>query len=490
MKEKFYITTAIDYINGEPHIGHMLEKIQADVFARYARMTGKSVFFLTGADEHGSKNQKKAEEEGITPRKLAQRNSAAFKGLKKLLNLSWDDFIRTSDQKKHWPGVIKIWKELEKSGDIYKQTYRGLYCVGCEAFLTDKDMENGQCIIHKREPQLIEEENYFFRLSAYAKQIKKKIENKDIEIIPQTRSREVLALIDQGLSDVSFSRSSQRLTWGIPVPGDQSQTMYVWADALTNYISAIGYGRDAATFKKWWPADMQVIGKDILRFHAAIWPAMLMSAKLPLPKKLFVHGHITVEGEKMSKSIGNVISPADLVHEFGTDPIRYYFIREISPFEDGDYSRIKFIDRYNADLANGLGNMVARVFGLVHRLPTPLKSDLKMVDLLIEQKIKAIQKQIHEHMAQCAINDALSDVWSLIAFGDYYINDKKPWSKEHPAIENEKTLLSMLVLIQSIAIFLEPFMPATAQKIAKAISFKGKAVAVKDVPPLFPRLEG
>ncbi len=487
MKEKFYITTAIDYVNGDPHIGHMLEKIQADVFARYARMTGKAVFFLTGTDEHGTKIEKKAQEQGVTPKKLTQQHSAAFKNLKKILNLSWDEFIRTTDQKKHWPGVIKLWKELQKSGDIYKQTYRGLYCVGCEAFLTDKDMDHGVCIIHHREPELIEEENYFFRLSAYAKQIKKKIETGEFAIVPQSREREILSLIDQGLSDVSFSRASHKLSWGIRVPGDETQTMYVWADALTNYISAIGYGRDSAMFKKWWPADMQVIGKDILRFHAAIWPAMLLSAKLPLPKKLFVHGFITVNGQKMSKSVGNVIAPADLVATFGTDPVRYYFLREVSPFEDGDYSEEKFKERYNADLANGLGNFVARVIGLVRRLPAPLKTNLAMVDLLVEQKIKVIQKQIHEHMAQCMLNDALGDVWSLIAFGDYYINDKKPWMKENPTIENEKTLLSMLMLIQSIAVFLEPFMPGTAQKITAAISLKGKNVIIKELPSLFPR---
>ena len=232
---------------------------------------------------------------------------------------------------------------------------------------------------------------------------------------------------------------------------------------------------------------MQIIGKDILRFHAAIWPAMLLSAKLPLPKKLFVHGFITVNGQKMSKSVGNVIAPADLVATFGTDPVRYYFLREVSPFEDGDYSEEKFKERYNADLANGLGNFVARVIGLVRRLPAPLKTNLAMVDLLVEQKIKVVQKQLHEHMGQCMLNDALGDVWSLIAFGDYYINDKKPWMKENPIIENEKTLLSMLILIQSIAVFLEPFMPATAQKITTAISLKGKNVVIKELPSLFPR---
>lgn len=489
MKEKRYITTSLPYVNDVPHIGFALEAIQADAWARYNRLKGRSVYFLTGVDEHGTKIEKKAKEQEKTPKQFVDVYSKAFRDLKKTLNLSWDGFIRTTDKTKHWPGVIKIWKELEKSGDIYKRTYQGLYCSGCEAFVSDKDLEGGLCAIHKREPELVEEENYFFRMSAYGKTLKKKIETKELEIIPEFRAREILSLMEKGLEDVSFSRSSKKLTWGVPVPGDDSQTMYVWCDALTNYISAIGYGRDSENFKKWWPADVHVLGKDILRFHAAIWPAMLLSAHLPLPQKLFVHGHINVDGQKMSKSLGNVVAPKPLVDEFGVDAVRYYFLREISPVDDGDFSRVKFIERYNADLAHGLGNLYARVTGLASKAPRPIPNDFKMMDLVIEQKIKALEKTLEEKMEQFRFNEALVDIWGLISYGDYYINDRTPWSKENPPIENEKTLFNLLILLQSIAVFIEPFMPDTSKKIATSISLKGKTVKVKEIKKLFPRIE-
>jgi methionyl-tRNA synthetase len=488
-KEKFYITTAIDYANAAPHIGHMLEKLQADTIARYARAHGKRVFFLTGTDEHGQKVYKTAQQKNIPVKKFADTNSKAFKNLKKEINLSWDDFIRTTDKKKHWPGVIKLWKALEESGDLYKRTYRGLYCAGCEAFLTDKELVDGKCPDHLREPELVEEENWFFRLSAYAKQLKQKIKTKELEIIPQSRENEILSFIDQGLEDVSFSRSVDKLPWGVLVPGDPNQVMYVWADALTNYLSGVGYGRSAREFELLWPADVQVIGKDILRFHAALWPAMLMSAKLPLPKKLFVHGHLMVEGQKMSKTIGNVITPRELTNEFGIDAVRYYFLREISPFEDGDYSRARFIERYNADLANGLGNLVARVTGMALKSSTPIVNDFKRMDLVVEQKIKSIQKSITECMEVFRFNDALVELWSLVSFADRYVNDAQPWSDKNSPIENEKALFNLLVLINSIGVFVEPFLPETGKKITKNLSFKGKKVAIKSSQRLFPRIE-
>jgi methionyl-tRNA synthetase len=489
MKEKFYITTTLPYVNDAPHIGFALEIVQADVLARYMRLKGYDVMFLTGTDEHGSKIAKKAQDQGLTPKKLADKYSKQFRDLKKSLNLSWNEFIRTTDAKKHWPGVFKLWKEMEESGDLYKRTYRGLYCQGCEAFLTDKDLVDGKCSIHGREPELIEEENYFFRLSAYTKTLKAKIKSKEFEIVPEFRANEILALMEKGLEDVSFSRSSDKLKWGIRVPGDESQTMYVWADALTNYISAIGYGRDGAMFERWWPADTQVLGKDVLRFHAAIWPAMLLSAKLPLPKKLLVHGFINVGGQKMSKSLGNVVSPASLVEKFGIDPVRYYFLREISSVEDGDYSETKFIDRYNADLANGLGNLYSRVLGLALRFERPIAANFKNMDLALEQRIKSVQKSIDEKLAQFKFNDALSELWSLVSYGDNYINDRKPWSKDNPDIENEKSLFNLLVLIQSVAVLLEPFMPETSKKITKNISLKGKTVRIGEPQRLFPRIE-
>ncbi len=484
-KETYYITTAIDYVNGPPHIGHALEKIQADALARYARLKGKQVYFLTGTDEHGQKVAQYARDAGMEPKKFAAGNSKKFKELKQILNLSWNQFIRTTDEKNHWPGVVKMWKALADAGDLYKKIYRGLYCTGCEAFVTDKDLVNGLCPIHKKEPELVEEENYFFRLSAYGKQLKNRIKSGELRIVPESREHEILSFIDAGLEDVSFSRSAEKLSWGIPVPGDPSQTMYVWADALTNYVSAVGYGRDEKEFKRWWPADVHVIGKDILRFHAAIWPAMLLSAKLPLPGTLFVHGYLNVEGQKMSKSLGNVISPADVVLKYGTDPVRYYFLREISSTEDGDFSQSRFVERYNADLANGLGNFASRIMTLVSR--APLKKDFKNMDLVVEQRIKTVQKNLDEHMAVFRFNDALAELWSLISFGDGYLNEKKPWAKD--AVDIEKTLFSLSVLLTSVAVLLEPFLPETSQRISKALSLKGKFVEIREIPKLFPRLE-
>lgn len=488
MKEKFYITTSLPYVNDVPHIGFALEIIQADVIARYQKSMGNDVYFLTGTDEHGSKIVKTAKAKEISTKTFVNQNSKKFKNLKKVLNLSWNNFIRTTDQKNHWPGVKKIWQAMIESGDLYKRTYQGLYCSGCEAFLTDKDMENGKCIIHKKEPELVQEENYFFRLSAYTKVLKNKINSGELEIIPESKRNEILSLMEKGLEDVSFSRSSNKLKWGIPVPGDETQTLYVWADALTNYISAIGYGRDEKEFEYWWPADVHVIGKDILRFHSAIWPAMLLSAKLPLPKKLFVHGFINVDGQKMSKSIGNVIYPENLVAKYSTDALRYYFLREISPFEDGDYSENKFIDRFNSDLANGLGNFYARVLGIVQK-NQPVKNDYKMMDLVVEQKIKTINKSIEDNMYLFRLNDAITDVWSLISFGDGYVNEKKPWSKENPEVENQKTIYNLLIILNAIGFFLAPFLPETSKIITKSLNMKGKIVKIKKSSNLFPRIE-
>lgn len=487
--KQIYITTSLPYVNDVPHIGHALECIQADVIARYHRQKGCDVFFLTGSDEHGTKIEKAAEQKELEPKKLADQNSRAFKNLKKTLNLSWNQFIRTTDKKIHLPGVRKIWKALEDAGDLYKRTYHGLYCTGCEAFVTDKDLLKGKCAIHRREPELVQEENWFFRLSAYAKTLKNKIKEKEFEIIPEFRANEILALMDKGLEDISFSRSAQKLKWGIPVPGDPTQTIYVWADALTNYISGIGYGRNEKEFLKWWPAQIQIVGKDILRFHAAIWPAMLLAAKLPLPQKLLVHGHINVDGQKMSKSIGNVVSPTELVAKYGTDAVRHYFIREISTVEDGDYAEDKFKNRYNSDLANGLGNFIARVNSMIEKRTAPVKNDFRMMDLIVENKIKTTTQAIDEHMNAFRLHDAVGAIWGLIAFGDAYVNEKKPWDTKHSLIENEKTLYNLAILVNAVGVLLTPFLPETAKKIATSMKLKGKTITVKKGANLFPRFE-
>ncbi|KKS68866.1 MAG: Methionine-tRNA ligase [Candidatus Azambacteria bacterium GW2011_GWA2_42_62] len=434
---KFFVTTSIPYANAPPHIGHALEFVQADVLARYWRSAGKKVFFLTGADEHGVKIARSAQKAGVTPGKFVNKNTAEFKKLIRLLAISNDDFIRTTDKKRHWPGAQKLWLRLIEAGDIYKKNYKGLYCVGHEAFVTEKDLAGGVCAIHKSKPEVIEEENYFFRLSKYSKIIESRIKNNELRIIPASRKNEILSLLKQGLEDISFSRPSKDLSWGIPVPGDKTHTMYVWCDALSNYITAIDYAEENDKFKKWWPADAQIIGKDILRFHAAIWPGMLLSAGLPLPKEIFVHGFITAGGEKMSKTIGNVADPFGIIKKYGADALRYYLLREIPPAGDGEFTDEKFNERYNADLAKGLGNLFSRVLTLAQKGKiSPIENPKFALEI---KKTEKILKQ-------------------LIIIGE------------------------LLSLIAAIGKLLAPFLPETAGKISKHIA--GGKIAT-----LFPRLK-
>ncbi len=479
MKNKFYITTSIAYVNAPPHIGFALELIQADVLARYRRFLGKDVFFLTGTDEHGVKIVKAAKEAGKNPEEFTDEISASFKKLSKTLNLSNDDFIRTTDQQKHWPAVEKIWLTLKEKGDIYKKKYRGLYCSGCEAFITKKDLVNGKCAIHQIKPEEISEENYFFRLSKYEKQIEKVIKQNKIKIVPETRKNEVLGFIRQGLGDISFSRPRKDLKWGIPVPGDDSQTIYVWADALTNYLSALGYAENSPKFKKCWPPDVHCIGKDILKFHALIWPGMLLSLGLALPKTIFVHGFISVNGQKMSKSLGNVIDPFELVKKYGTDAVRYFLLREIPSSEDGDFSYEKFERRYNGDLANGLGNLLARVITLaiISNFQFPISNQFSNSNF--KTRLNKTKKDYKKALEEFKFNEALAATWELIGFCDAYIDKEKPWENK----ENSKdVLVDLLVILKNIAELLEPFLPETAEKILEQLKTK-KSV------PLFPRLK-
>ena len=357
MDKKFYLTTAIAYVNAKPHLGFAWESILADVIARYRREKGERVYFLTGTDEHGTKIKRVAEAAGKTPQALTDENAALVRDLKEVLGLSWDEFIRTTDQKRHWPNVNEVWNKLIEAGAIYKKKYEGLYCVGHEAFVTEKDLVDGICMDHKTKPEKIEEENYFFKLSDYADRVAEALESEKIKIYPESAKKEILQFIKEGVNDVSFSRPRKTLDWGIPVPGDETQTIYVWCDALVNYLAP----------REFWPADLHVIGKDILKFHALYWPAMLLAAKIELPKAIFVHGHITVDNQKMSKTLGNVVDPVELVSKYGTEAVRYYLIREFSAFSDPDFTYEKFEARYNADLANGLGDLVARTAALVKK---------------------------------------------------------------------------------------------------------------------------
>lgn len=476
-KKKFYIPTSIVYVNQKPHIGFALEIIQADVLARYHRLLGEEVLFLTGTDENGMKNVQAAKEAGKTPEDFTEEISKRVRDLTKILNLSNDDFIRTTDKKRHWPTVKRVWLKLKENGDIYKKKYRGFYCVGCEAFIKEKDLIGGKCPIHEKAPEIIEEENYFFRLSKYQKQLKKIIEAKMIKIIPETRKSELLSFINRGLEDTSCSRSREKLKWGIPVPEDDTQTVYVWLEALVNYLSAVDYAANGDKFKKFWPPDVHCIGKDIfIRFHGSLWPAILLSLRLPLPKTIFVHGFITVSGQKMSKSLGNVIDPFELVKKYDTDPVRYFLLREIPPTEDGDFTYQKFEGRYNSDLASGLGNLVARVLTMAKKLKTTTHN------LKLKKEIDNTWKKYKKALEEFKFNEALISIWELISFCDRYIEKERPWEENKSASwRKEEVIGNLLFTISNIAEMLKPFLPETSEKIFKQLK-------TKEAKPLFPRI--
>ncbi len=479
MKEesKIYITTAIDYVNAEAHLGHALEKIQADALARYHRNKGAEVFFLTGTDENSLGTVRAAKDKGMPIKGFVQEKSDSFLALKETLNLSIDDFIRTSE-KRHEQAVHKLWEKVKK--DIYLKKYKGLLCGNCEAYYKKEEAPDGLCPIHGKELELVEEENYFFKLSRYQKQLRKIIEADQIKVLPESRKNEVLGFIDQGLEDICISRSAERLQgWGIDVPGDKSQKIWCWFDALTNYISALEYGKDGRKFKDWWvenPLKIHCIGKDILKFHAVYWPAFLLAADLPLPQIILTHGWLTINGQKMSKSAKTGIDPHKLVKEYGIDAVRYFLLREIPTVKDGDFSLPKFQERYNADLAGGLGNLVARVT----KLAREMKVEAELTGLEVGQAIKEVQKEYDQAMMNYDFREALMTIWNLIAFCDQYIEQEEPWKGEEGA---SVVVANLLSVIKKIASLLQPFLPDASQRIIDQLSGKQKAES------LFPRLK-
>ncbi len=368
-EKRVYITTSIPYVNAAPHVGHALEFVQADVIRRFHELSGFKVFLLTGTDENSLKNVKAAEVLKITTQELCDRNSKLFKDLVDAINLNYDVFFRSSDKKNHFPGAQRLWEMCDQAGDIYKKEYSGLYCIGCEAFYTEGELENGLCPEHKTKPELVHEENYFFKLSKYQDRLLKLMESGEFEILSKNRRNEILSMVKGGLDDISISRSVARSKgWGVPVPGDPDQIMYVWIDALSSYLNGIGFGMDDKNFKKWWPARVHVIGKGISRFHAIYWPAILLSAGIDLPKTIFVHGYLTVAGEKMSKSNPKTaVSPVDVLKKYKSDELRYYLIRDMPTFEDGDFSLDALRDRTNKELLGDLGNLVSRVLTIAER---------------------------------------------------------------------------------------------------------------------------
>ncbi len=464
-KKGFYITTPIFYPNSNLHMGHAFVATICDVLARYHRGKGEPTYYLTGSDDNTGKIYKAANEQNLSIPDYIEKVSQGFKDLYKDLNISFNQFINTSDQKVHWPGAIAVWNKLVESGDIYPSEYEGLYCPDCEAFYTEKDLADGKCPIHATEPQYIKEKNYFFKLSKYEKEIKEKIRSGEFQVVPETRKNEILAFLDRGLDDISFSRPKNVVPHGIPVPGDTEQVMYVWCDALVNYISALGYGGDESLFQKFWPADYHVIGKDISRFHAIIWPAMLLSAKIPLPKKIFIHGMIISEGKKMSKSLGNVIDPKDLISEYGTDAVRYFLTREISLIEDSNVSKNSLKDSYNGNLANGLGNLVSRIMKMATTYGVSISS--------LEKRNTYMEESLPEWYEDAFLNFDLKKVsdhiWDRINGLDQYIQETEPYKK----IKSDEALAKQIVedLVDRLWVvgnLLEPFMPDTAKEIINA----------------------
>lgn len=454
----YFVTTSIPYVNGDPHIGHALEFVMADVLARAARAKGTPTIFCTGSDEHGVKIAEKAAELGIDPKTFTDQMSEKFKALAKTLNISNDRFIRTTDAG-HEQRAQLIWEALKD--DIYKGTYTGWYCVGDEAFFPEATVKanNGVCPAHNRPYDKIEEENYFFRLSKYAPQIQDAIETNSFQVIPSTRRNEILAVIKDGLDDISISRPKEKAAWGIPVPHDAEQVMYVWFEALMNYITVLGYP-EHEDFKNYWPANVQVIGKDILRFHAAIWPGMLLALGLPLPEKLFVHGFINAEGGvKMSKSLANVVDPNDVINEYGTDVFRYYVLRHIPSYTDGEFSWDRIYTVYNTELANELGNAVQRTSAMIQRYQDGLIGDIPEAEHDVAQYWQALE--------DCKFDRALDEVWEQVRGLNQYIDEEKPWQI---AKDNDKDHLREVLAYQAsclieIADMLQPFMPDTALKI-------------------------
>jgi methionyl-tRNA synthetase len=473
--KKFYITTAIPYVNAAPHIGHALEYLQTDVIARYQRSLEKDVYFLSGSDDNALKNVEAAEKNGVSVVEYVKENSDKFEVLLKKLNISNSDFIRTTE-KRHIDGVSEFWKRCEK--DIYKKAYKGLYCLGCETFYLEKDLEDGKCPEHHTIPELVEEENYFFKLSNYQDWLIKLIEKDELKITPVFRKKEILTFIKSGLEDFSISRSVKRAKgWGIPVPGDSSQIIYVWFDALINYITGLGWPDNNELFNKFWPADVQVIGKGISRFHAIYWPAMLKSAGLKPPKELFIHGYVTANKEKISKSLGNVIDPIEQINKYGVDAVRYYLLREIPSYGDGDYSEIRFLEIYNSELANNLGNLVSRVAKLAEGQTNTLNC-LITENGDIKEKIK---KSFEEYKFDEVIKTVLKE---YIDLANTELNKETPWKLEKTDPKRKEILTRIIGLILQANTFLKPIIPDTSEKIEKIFSGEIKALE----KPLFPRI--
>jgi len=463
-------------------MGHAYTVTLCDIMTRYHRLRGGNTYFLTGTDENSEKVGQAAQAAGKDVTAFTDEVVADFKRFYDELGASYNQFIRTTDKDHHHPGAIEIWNRLSKSGDIYKGEYEGLYCVGCESFKTEKDLDDdGNCHDHGTKPKKVKEENYFFKLSKYTDSVKEKINSGEVVVMPETRKKEIMSFLEEGLEDISFSRPKDIVPWGIPVPGDDSQVMYVWADALVNYISALGFGtKNDDNFKRFWPADYHVVGKDILRFHTVIWPAMLISAGIELPQHVFVHGMILSGGKKMSKSVGNVLDPQDFIDEYGAEALRYYLARHVNPLEDGDMTPESFKEVYNAHLANGLGNVVSRIMKMVEQYNIELDEiSFNSPESIVSDED---EEEYRDAFESFRIDRALDVVWGEIAFIDSYIQETKPFKTiEEDEDKARQDIMFLAERLWEVAVLLEPFMPETSEAIMEGIK---ESKAPKN---LFPR---
>ena len=510
--DTFYVTTPIYYVNDVPHLGHAYTTVTADFICRFRRMQGRKVHFLTGTDEHGQKVLRTAEAKGLSPKEWTDQIVPRWTEVWKALDISNDDFIRTTEERHEGP-VGKFVQALYDKGDIYAGTYKGLYCVGCEAFKVEDELVDGNCPLHGVAPEVVEEENYFFRLSKYADALIERYENDPRFVMPEARRNEVLGKVRQGLEDLSISRIS--FDWGIPLPWDNKHVIYVWIDALQNYITAVGYGSDDERFDRLWPADIHIVGKDILWFHSVIWPAMLMALDLPLPRTVFAHGFLQIGGEKMSKSKLTGISPHDLIETFGSDGYRYYFLREISFGLDGNFSWESMVERYNSDLANDFGNLASRVLSMITRYfdgvlpPPPEAAELTTSESELMTAHEDALREMEGAVDAVAPHQAAKAAWSLVRKANAYVEEVAPWAlaKEQTQRRRLEIVLYMLAdTLRQLALMTSPMTPRASQELWRRLGLQGDVErrtfaedggwgrlasggSVETGQPLFPRLD-
>jgi methionyl-tRNA synthetase len=501
---KFYLTTAIDYVNSRPHLGTAYEKIMADIIARFKRLAGYETHFVMGNDEHSLNVFKKAEELGLPPLAYCDQMEQEFRSVWKKLDVSFDDFIRTTEDR-HRLSVSALIQRIHDAGDVYENRYRGWYCDSCESFKQDKDLEGGMCPLHRTKPSWLEERNHFFRLSRFTEPLQALYREHPSFLEPESRRNEILSLLDSGLEDISISRESQK--WGIPVPFDPGSVVYVWADALINYASAVGFARDESLFEKWWPCDLHIIGKDITRFHCVIWPAMLMSAGIPLPRQVFGHGFVYFRGERMSKTLGTVVDPLDAANKFGPDPLRLYLAREIAFGHDGDFSWERFEARYNADLANNLGNLVSRIASMAAKYRDGLLRAQSAPSDVLRRKVEEVLDRYPREMEALAIQDGTAAAFDLIHTVNEFITASEPWVLAKDASKADRlsqVLYDAAEATRIAALLLLPVMPGSAREILRRLGGDGSGAVrlatdgvwgsrgdlkVEKAPALWPRLE-